>query len=76
MSQTREENFLKFLDNAIANGNGVEIEMDNPKEPFLQSKGYSNKALPQAKIDYQKEYDNDLKLNNDKSVRIKEYKFI
>lgn len=73
---TRKDNFMKFIDNAIANQKGIEIEINDPKQPYFQSRGFSSQGVVNAKIEFQKLYDDDLKLINDKSIQIKEYKYI
>lgn len=73
---TRKDNFMKFIDNAIANQEGIEVFIDDSNQPFSPSICNSFKALEEKKKEYQRLYDNDLKLINDKSIQIKEYKFI
>lgn len=72
----RKDNFMKFIDNAITNKKGIEVLIDDPKLNYNYSVCNSNKALEEKKKEYQRLYDGDLKLINDKSVQIKEYKFI
>lgn len=73
---TRKDNFMKFIDNAIANRSGIEVIIDDPKQNYNYSVCNSSKAVEEKKKEYQRLYDNDLKLINDKSIQIKEYKFI
>ena len=74
--QTRKENFLKFIDNAIASEKGIEVSIENPKEPTFQSVGNSNTYLPTKKRYYEQNFDSELRFINDKSILIKEYRVI
>lgn len=76
MSETRKSNFLKFLDNAIANSKGIEVAINNPRFNYELSISNSSSAVFDKKKEYEREYDNDLRFINDKSISIKSYKFI
>lgn len=76
MAETRKSNFLKFLDNAIANQKGIEVHIDDPSVNYEVSISNSNTAVADKKKEYEWEYDNDLRFINDKSIRIKSYNFI
>lgn len=76
MAETRKSNFLKFLDNAMANNKGIEVEINDPRFNHAISVSNSSSAVFEKKKEYEREYDNDLRFINDKSISIKSYKFI